>query len=266
MKLGIEGKRALVTGSDSGVGKAIARTLAAEGVRLIVQGADRAGVQRTAAAIIGDGGCAETVVGDLSTAEGAAGVIAAVFAKGGTDILVNNARGSPSELSEWLSIPDEDWENKFAFHVMSAVRTTRAFVPAMRRKGWGRIINISSASVTAPMAAIADYQASAAALVNLTFSLARSLAGTGVTANVVSYGPGRAPGAAICAGRMNDHGPAGLARGRHQRGTMIDRCCGTEEISAAAALLVSTLSDSTTGTNLHVGGGEASIFHTETVR
>lgn len=267
MKLGIEGKRALVTGSDSGIGKAIARTLAAEGAQLVVHGLSREGADRTVAAIIGDGGCAESVVGDLSTPEGAAGVIGAVFVKGGIDILVNNACGPDSALSDWLSIPDEHWEKCFSVNVMSSVRTIRAFVPGMCKKGWGRIINISSASTVTPTAAVADYQASAAALVNLTVSLARSLAGTGVTANVISPGPTlipeprdwstsrvRDPGkndirevALECVG--DHHGPAGR------------RWRSTEEISAAAALLVSKSSDFTTGTNLHVGGGGPNILH-----
>lgn len=266
MKLGVEGKRALVTGSGSGIGEGVARALAAEGVRLVVHGPDKNEVDRTVAAIIGDGGCAESVVGDLSTPESAAGVIASVLANGGIDILVHNACVPVAALPDWLSIPDEDWEKCFSVNVMSAVRTIRALVPIMRRRGWGRIINVSSAGAAIP-AAVADYQASAAALVNLTVSLARSLAGTGVTANVISTGPtlvsksqcwsmsppshptAEGHSALVSLRSANDPGKATTMRWNR-----------TREISAAAALLVSKSSDFTTGTTLHVGGGWAEDF------
>ena len=267
MKLGIEGRRALVTGSNSGIGKGIARALAAEGVCVVIHGRDKERAQRTATAIIGDGGCAESVAGDLSTSEGAADVIAAVFAKGDIDILVNNAGGSDSAVSDWLSIADESWEKCFSLNVMSAVRMTRALVPAMCQKGWGRVINISSASATTPGADIADYQASKAALVNLTFSLSRSLAGSGVTANVVSPGPILTPGPR--------HWLQSLARERGEKdieqvaleivrdryGLSVHRWGKTDEIGAAVALLASTLSDFTTGTNFHIDGGQTTGLH-----
>lgn len=266
MKLGVEGKRALVTGSGSGIGEGVARALAAEGVRLVVNGSDKNEVDRTVAAIIGDGGCAESVVGDLSTPESAAGVIASVLANGGIDILIHNACEPVAALPDWFSIPDEDWEKSFSVNVMSAVRAIRALVPIMRRRGWGRIINVSSAGVAIPVAAVADYQASAAALINLTVNLARSLAGTGITANVISAGPAlvsklgilsvspqsypvERPAAPLSPYRARDPGKA-TAMGW-------DR---TREISAAAALLVSKSSDFTTGTTLHVGAGWAEDF------
>lgn len=260
MKLSVEGKRALVTGSSGGIGRGVARALAAEGVRLVVHGCHKREVDRTVATIIGDGGCAESVVGDLSTAEGVVGVLGAVFARGSIDILVHNACEPDPSSIDWLSIPDENWEKQFSNNVMSAVRTIRAVVPAMRRRGWGRIITISSASTVAPAAAIADYQASAAALTSLTVSLARSLAGTGVTANMISAGGGlagqeggRRPSSAVDADASGVGQTATSCHcDRHHRSD--SRSVDAGEIGAAAALLVSKSADFTTGTNLYIGG------------
>ncbi|SKB79579.1 SDR family NAD(P)-dependent oxidoreductase [Sphingopyxis flava] len=263
MKLGIEGKRALVTCSDCGVGKDIALTLAAEGVHLVVHGTDRSATEGAVAAIIGDGGWAEGVVGDLSTAQGAAGVIETVLAKGGVDILVNNAGNSASTLPDWLSIPEAVWERSFSTNVICAVRTIRAFTPAMLAKGWGRIINISNQGMSSASSSIADHQASAAACVSLTVSLAQSLAGTGVTANVISSRSGpdfngrgwRAP-------RMTavQHKDIGY-NGREYVGQALHLTDGAtnsaRQISAAVALLASELSDMTNGASLDVGGANA---------
>src|SRR5512139_3750233 len=262
MKLGIEGKRALVTEGDAGVGKSIARTLAGEGAHLIIHGRDRRMVERTVVAIIGDGGSAEAVAGDLSTPDGAAQVVATVLSRGGIDILVNNACMPDAGWSDWLSLPDEHWEKCFLSNVMSAVRMIRAFVPVMSQNGWGRIINVSNANAMAPTSTTADYQASGAALVNLTLSLARSLAGSGVTANVISPGPMLSsellPGAEM-APRPNGEKEAHKAQtGDHRHNGRAG--IGTRnaaEFSAAAALLASRLADYTTGTNLHIGVGEA---------
>ncbi|PVX28638.1 SDR family NAD(P)-dependent oxidoreductase [Sphingomonas pokkalii] len=247
MKLGIEGKRALVTASSSGIGKAVAQRLSAEGVQIVIHGLDRRSVDQTASAIIGDGGSAERVVGDLSTPEGAAAIVAEVAARGDIDILVNTAFEQGDDAPDWLSTPELGWERCYATNVLSAVRTIRAFVPAMRRKGWGRIINLSGASPFLPSADIPDFQASAAALANLTISLARSLGGTGVTANLISPAPILAVGQRAPSARPS-------SKEGNRTGRLTRQPDKTEEFSAAAALLASRLADSTTGTNLHIGG------------
>lgn len=258
MKLGIEGRRALVTCSDCGIGKDVALTLAAEGVHLVVHGTDRSATEGLVAAIIGDGGWAEGVVGDLSTAQGAAGVIESVLTKGGVDILVNNAQKPSSTLPDWLSISEADWERSFSTNVISAVRTIRAFTPAMLTKGWGRIINISDQGTPSASATIADHQASVAACVSLTLSLARSLAGTGVTANVICLKSGPAANrSAWKASRFN-----ATQQSRHNGQGYVDGSLhwptgaadSAKQISAAVALLVSELSDMTNGASIDVSG------------
>lgn len=263
MKLGIEGRRALVTCSDHGIGKDVALTLAAEGVHLVVHGTDRSATEGLVAAIIGDGGWAEGVVGNLSTTQGAAAVIDAVLTKGGVDILVNNAQKPSSTLPDWLSIPESDWERSFSMNVISAVRTIRAFTPAMLSKGWGRIINISDQGTSSASATIADHQASVAACVSLTLSLARSLTGTGVTANAICLksGPVASKGGWKAA-RINAmqhtlrNGQGFVGDGLHWPAGAPD---SAKQISAAVALLVSELSDMTNGASLDVRG--ANVLH-----
>lgn len=261
MDLGIAGRRALVTGSNTGIGKGIARALAAEGVIVIVHGRDVARAERTAGELVAAGGRAEFVTGDLATAEGANAVIESVRAGGHLDILVNNAGGSSSVQADWLDIVEDTWTATWNANVLSAVRLTRAFVPAMRAAGWGRLINIGSMAATTPSAEIADYQSSKAALTNLTMSLARSLAGTGVTANVVSPGPILTPAPRhwlqSLAKQRGEDGIEAIESetARDMYGLSVHRWGKTSEIGAAVALLASTLSDFTTGTNFHIDGG-----------
>lgn len=258
MKLGIEGRRALVTNGVSAIGQSIAHTLAAEGAHVVVHGADRAEVERTVAAIIGDGGCAEMAWGDLSTEAGARQVIDGVLGRGGVDILVNNACRQDVGWADWLSMPDAHWERHFLANVMSAVRMIRPIVPLMIARRWGRIINVIDTSASGGGPAAADFSASGVALANLTFGIARSLSGSGVTANLISPAPSLTQASAIDPeiafhmGRWDaprSAEPVGAARSN------------VTEFSAAAALLASRQADHTTGTNLHVGVREVRHLH-----
>ena len=260
MNLEIEGKRALVTGSNTGIGKGIARSLAADGAIVVVHGRDRNRAEKTAAQLIEAGGRAEAVAGDLATEEGAAQVIAGV--KGPIDIIVNNAGGSEAVTSDWFATTDAAWERAYAVNVMSAVRMIRAFVPAMKERGWGRIINIASASATQPGRDIPEYQACKAALLNLTVSLSKALAGSGITANIVSPGPILTPGPRHWLQQLarergdDDIGQVSTETAREQFGLSVHRWGRSEEIGAMVALLASPLSDFTTGANMRVDGGQ----------
>ncbi|SKB79304.1 NAD(P)-dependent dehydrogenase, short-chain alcohol dehydrogenase family [Sphingopyxis flava] len=117
---------------------------------------------------------------------------------GGVDILVNNAggfaaSGRPDSTAEsfnrpWLETPWDDWRWTYEQNVGSTVRLIQALAPGMIERGWGRIINISSASATQTEPDLADYQPAKAAITNLTSGLAKSLSGTGVTVNAVTPG------------------------------------------------------------------------------
>lgn len=195
MDLELQGKRALVTGSSSGIGAAIARLLASEGARVIVHGRDAERTMRVASGLGGSG----YVVGALDETSGCADVARSALEQlGGIDILVNNAGGfaatnRPDSTADsfnrpWLETPWDDWRWTYEQNVGSAVRLIQALAPGMIENGWGRIINISSASATQTEPDLADYQPAKAAITNLTSGLAKSLAGTGVTVNTVTPG------------------------------------------------------------------------------
>lgn len=188
MDLQLNGRRALVTGSSSGIGEGVARMLAEEGAAVVVHGRNRERAEAVAAAI----GAAGVALGDLSTDEGAAAVHeAAAAALGGpVEILVNNAGGSSTgnTTKAPIEIPVEDWVSNYHANMLAAVRLCRLAVPGMVAARFGRVINVSSAVAVQPNNLGADYSGAKAALNNFTVSLAGSLKGVGVTANLVSPG------------------------------------------------------------------------------
>jgi 3-oxoacyl-[acyl-carrier protein] reductase len=113
---------------------------------------------------------------------------------GGLDILVNNIGGTEASgggLKSWFEILPEHWAGSMQQNVVAAVRMIHAFVPAMRDRGWGRVINVASAGGTEPPPAVPDYCAAKAAVINMTVSLSKALARTGVTVSPGCTGNGR---------------------------------------------------------------------------
>ena len=184
MDLRLEGKRALVTGSSSGIGQAIASALAAEGVMVIVHGRDRERAEAAAAALGGPDRAA-VAIGDLAREDEAQQVADdAMAAFGGIDILVNNA-GAVKPLT-WELISTEHWIERFEENVFSMVRMITRLVPAMKDRGWGRLIQIGSVGGTSALAVAPDYCAGKAAILNMSASLAKQYGEFGITANTVS--------------------------------------------------------------------------------
>lgn len=189
MDLHLAGKRALVTGSNFGIGAEIAKTLAREGAVVIVHGRNEERANRVTEEIQHLGGQSITCLGDLSTEAGARQVTeGALAALGGVDILVNNAGGAEN-LKGWLDTAPEDWEKTYHANVIAPVRLIQMLVPQMKALEWGRIIQIGSVAAIQPLTAGPDYSAAKASTVNLTVSLAKELANTGITVNTVSPGP-----------------------------------------------------------------------------
>ncbi|WP_370970891.1 SDR family NAD(P)-dependent oxidoreductase [Amycolatopsis sp. cg9] len=248
-----------MTGSSAGLGEAIARLLAAEGAAVVVHGRDAARTGKVAAEI----GAAGVALGDLSTDAGADAVAEAA---GEVDVLVNNA-GAYDHLS-WTAATPDAWSAMYQANVVSAVRMVHRFVPGMRSRGWGRVIQIGGGLAIQPMATQPHYTATLAARHNLAVSLARELAGTGVTSNVVS------PGAILVdsvrellTGIAPDHG-WGTEWADIERAAARDlvpndagRLGRPEEIAAAVGYLVSPAADYVSGATIRVDGGTVRSVH-----
>jgi NAD(P)-dependent dehydrogenase (short-subunit alcohol dehydrogenase family) len=156
MDLKLKGKRALVTGSTTGIGEAIVRRLAAEGVRVIVHGRDATQGKRLLSALRADGTETALALGDLITDAVADHVVSqALEAFEGVDILVNNAGrffGQP-----WVDTEPAEWNSIYNNNVTSMVRVSRRLAPMMSERRWGRIINIASTIGLMPDVNMAAY-------------------------------------------------------------------------------------------------------------
>jgi len=263
MDLQLAGKRALITGSTSGIGAEIARMLALEGVKVVVHGRDSGRGQNVVSGIKADGGEAAMALGDLMTAEGVGTVITeSEKAFGGVDILVNNAGGSDSPMaSGWFETPAEQWTESYRQNTLPAVLLAQALVPAMRARGWGRVIQISSRNAVSPYARFGPYGAAKAALNNLTLSLSKALAGTGVTSNGIMPGLIRTPwvepwfeALANQAGSEDPRVGQDFALKNVLRQT-VTRLGQPRDIAFAVCFIASPLSDFLTGTTFRIDGG-----------
>jgi 3-oxoacyl-[acyl-carrier protein] reductase len=262
MDLQLGSKRAVVTGSSSGIGEAIAKALAAEGAAVVVHGRREAEARRVAAEITAAGGKAVVAIGDLSSDAGADDVVRATNrAFGGADILVNNAGAYPH--GPWLESTADQWTELYNQNVGSMVRLITRLVPGMKERGWGRVISIASIAGSMPFGISGNYSATKAANISLAVSLAKDLAGTGITSNAVSPGMIVTPGVEEM---LKDMAPQfGLpsddlaALKEYAEKNFVANPSGRsgrpEEIAAAVAFLASPLAGYINGTNLRVDGG-----------
>lgn len=188
MDLGISGKVALVFGAGGGLGGAIARSLAAEGARVVVADIDAAAARATAEGIAATGGTALPLDWDIGALDLIADRLARIEeAFGPVDILVNNTGGPPPTPVSGQT-PDV-WSGHFDAMVRSVIGVTDAVLPGMRARGWGRVITSTSSGVVAPIPNLGISNTLRLALVGWSKTLAREVGGDGVTANIVL--PGR---------------------------------------------------------------------------
>jgi NAD(P)-dependent dehydrogenase (short-subunit alcohol dehydrogenase family) len=186
MNIDLSDKTAIVTGSTAGIGFAIAKGLAEAGARVVVNGRNQAGLDATVAALrrAVPGAAARGVAADLGTAEGCAALVAAEPA---TDILVNNLGIFGPQ--DFFDIPDSEWTRFFEVNVMSGVRLSRAYLPGMVERDWGRVVFLSSESALNIPADMIHYGFTKTALLAISRGLAKRVAGSGVTVNAVLPGP-----------------------------------------------------------------------------
>jgi NAD(P)-dependent dehydrogenase (short-subunit alcohol dehydrogenase family) len=255
MDLKLAGKRALVTGSTKGIGFAIARGLVAEGAEIVINGRSDASVQ-DALARLGKSAKVEGVVADLGSM---AGVERLLPRLGRIDILINNL--GIFEPKPFLDIPDEDWLRFFEVNVMSGIRLSRALLPAMLARDWGRIIFISSESGLNIPAEMVHYGMTKTAQLAIARGLAESVAGTGVTVNAVLPGPTRSEGVAgfikdLAAGQGTDEATVEAEFFKTMRpSSLIRRLAEPEEVASMVVYLCGEPASATTGAALRVDGG-----------
>ncbi len=184
MDLGINGRKALVTGASAGLGAAAAMALAAEGVEVVINSRDVARLESTAAAIAKKTGLTPRIIpGDLSDA----GDISRVVKEAGpVDILVSNSGGPPP--GDFLDQTEEAWAQATDLVFSAARRLTRGVLPGMRERGWGRVIYITSVGVLEPINTLILSNACRAAVTGLCKTLSNNYAGEGITFNCVCPG------------------------------------------------------------------------------
>jgi NAD(P)-dependent dehydrogenase (short-subunit alcohol dehydrogenase family) len=268
MDMQLAGKRALVTGSSSGIGRGVARVLAREGAIVFVHGRNRERSEAVVEEIRAGGGVAHLALGDLANEAGAQAVSAAVLGQvDGLDILVNNIGGTEATgggLLPWFEVQPEHWAGAMQQNLIAAVRMVHVFAPGMRDRGWGRIINVASAGGSEPPASVPDYCAAKAGLMNMTVSLSKALARTGVTVNTVSPGCTRTEAFERTLQRMAaENGWPDDYESREARFMELglfpcasERYGRPEDIGALIAYLASPLSSFVNGADYRIDGGQ----------
>jgi NAD(P)-dependent dehydrogenase (short-subunit alcohol dehydrogenase family) len=258
MQINLAGKTALVTASTGGIGFAIAQGLALTGATVIVNGRSDSSVQKALARLreVAPQASLSGIAADLGDAAGANTLLAALPA---VDILVNNA--GIYGLVDFFDTDDATWEDYWQTNVMSGVRLSRALVPAMVERGWGRVLFISSESGRNIPADMVHYGVSKTAQLALSRGLAKRVAGSGVTVNSVLPGPTLSDGlAAMLEGERAKSGKTLEAVAAefvmaHRPTSLIQRAATVEEVANMVVYLCSTQASATSGAALRVDGG-----------
>lgn len=259
MRIDLRGRTALVTGSTSGIGLAVAAALAEAGASVVVNGRDPERAEEVARVIGQRHGVATDLRGvgaDVGTAEGCAALIEAVP---DVDVLVNNAGVfTPQPV---FDIPDEEWTRHFDVNVMSGVRLARHHVPRMVERGWGRVVFVSSESALQIPVEMVHYGMTKTAQLAVSRGMAEAVPGSGVTVNSILPGPTlteglRAmldPDGTMDEAAMADAGRAFVAENRPT--SLIGRLASPDEVAALVVYLASEQASATTGAALRVDGG-----------
>ncbi len=258
MKIDLSGKTALVTGSTTGIGNAIARGLVATGAHVVVNGRNQPKVDAAAAAIAMEveGAKVRGIAADISTAEGCNALLKALP---DVDILVNNA--GIFEPKGFFDIPDEDWSRFFEVNVMSGVRLSRAYLPGMLKRNWGRIVFISSESALNIPKEMIHYGTTKTAQLAVSRGLAEMTRGTAVTVNSVLPGPTMSEGVEVFIKDIAKHNGVSVEQAtkqffQQQRPTsLLQRFATVEEIANMVVYVASKESSATNGAALRAEGG-----------
>jgi len=256
MDLELDGRRAIVTGGGTGIGRAIAHALAGEGVRVAIAGRRGEVLARAAEAISAETGAEVVpVVADTGSAESVQALVALVEeAFGGVDILVNNAAEQPAQQgSSYADVTDEWFRRQLNVKVLGYLRTAQAVAPLMAREGWGRIINVSGTGARQTVSLIGSVRNVSVAA--LTKNLADELGPQGINVTVVH------PGATATERALEHFNAPDGEEARRERlrelghANAIGRIVDPREVAWVVAFLASPKSVSIAGDAVVVGGG-----------
>jgi NAD(P)-dependent dehydrogenase (short-subunit alcohol dehydrogenase family) len=258
MKIDLSGKLAVITGSTAGIGYAIAKGLALAGATVVVNGRTAASVEQAVAKLKTEAAGADIrgVAADVSSAEGCGTLVAA---QPWADILVNNA--GIYQLQDFFEIPDAEWTRFFEMNVMSGVRLSRAYLPGMMQRHWGRVLFLSSESGLNIPVDMIHYGFTKTAYLSISRGLAKRVAGTGVTVNAILPGPTLSEG--VQALLQAEQEASGLSLEetatafviKHRPSSLLRRAATVEEVANLAVYAASPQASATTGAALRVDGG-----------
>lgn len=258
MKIDLSGTTAVVTGSTGGIGLAIARGLAGAGASVVVNGRTQAKAEAAAAAIVKaiPGSKVRGVAADVSTAAGCKTLVTAVP---DADILINNA--GIFEPKDFFDISDADWSRFFEVNVMSGVRLSRAYMPGMLKRNWGRIVFISSESAINIPKEMIYYGTTKTAQLAISRGLAEMTKGTAVTVNSVLPGPTMSEGVETFVkdlakqnGQSVDEAASQFVK-QHRGTSLIQRFASVDEIANMVIYVASREASVTNGAALRAEGG-----------
>ncbi|MBU2993788.1 SDR family oxidoreductase [Octadecabacter sp. 1_MG-2023] len=253
MDMGIKGKRALVCASSKGLGRGCAEALAAEGVDLVLNARGADALETTAQAIRDEHGVdVVTVAADVTTQDGQVAVIKAAQ---GVDILVTNAGGPPP--GSWADWGRDDFIAALDANMLTPIALIQALVPTMMDRGWGRVVNITSGSVKAPIPVLGLSNTARTGLTGFVAGTSRQIAGSGVTINNLLPGIHATDRAQSLDKGVSDAQGISMEQAKTNREATIPagRYGTREEFGAACAFLCSDKAGFIVGQNLLLDGG-----------
>ena len=256
MDLDLKDKRAVVTGASLGIGEAVVKMLAEHGADVSFCARNPNAVDELSSFKSAKGSI-KGFVADMGNKESTDSFIGSVQEDGPVDILINNVGASPSR--NFLYMTDEDWQELHELNLLSAVRCTRAFLPNMREKKWGRVIMVSSSAGKYPNAALIDYGTTKAAMISMSKSLAKKYGSDGVLVNSILPGlihtamweRAATEIAEATGGKMEDV----IKNNGHS--VPVGRYGTSEEVASLITFLCTNAASYISGTSIEVDGGQS---------
>jgi 3-oxoacyl-[acyl-carrier protein] reductase len=265
MDLGLAGKACVVTGASKGIGLETARMLCAEGAHVLLVARSKTDLDAAAEQCGDAGGRAATLPCDVTEADAGERILAEARKRfGPVDVLVNNA--GTAKWRDLDDVPDEDWQAAWDINVMACMRTMRALVPDMRKRGWGRVVNVSSTAGKRPSKFMPEYSVAKAGLLSLSRLYADRCAADGVLVNAVCPGPTKSElwvaegGLADQSAALSELGSSEEAIEKAGLGRPIGRLAEATEIASAIVFLCSEQASYVAGAAWSVDGGTVPVI------